>query len=92
MTNIQITDISRILDIGGYYGDYAADFDVDTILGEYVAALDQAAGPDIWVTRSGQVYAALDAAERARQIPWQELAEEIDLEQIARRHEIKADR
>lgn len=87
MTTTHITDIGHLLDLAGVYGDYAADFDTDAVLSDYVSALDDAAGEGVHVTRSGVVYAEVDQADRARELDWKALADDIDVTAILDRHQ-----
>lgn len=86
MTTTEITNISRLLDLGDVYGEHAADFDTEAVLRDYVAALNDAAGDGVYVTAAGIVYAELDQADRARNIDWKMLADDVDLTPILDRH------
>lgn len=84
----QITDISDLLDLTDWYGDYANDFDQVAVRADYVTALDEAAGPGVWVTDSGLVFADEGQVDRAREIDWAELVDDDELSAIAQRHDI----
>jgi len=97
-TTTEVTNISQLLDLSAALGDYASEYDTDAIVADYVqallAALDEmgrvhgtAGAAGVYVTRSGVVYADVDQAERAREIDWRELAEQVDFAAIAKRHE-----
>lgn len=84
----QIADVSDLLDLTDWYGGYGSHFDGAAVLADYVDALDAAAGDSVHVTRSGIVYADVEEAWRAREIDWHELAAQINLSQIAARHDL----
>lgn len=90
MTTTEITNVSQMLDLSDWYGDFAGDFDTEAVRAEYVAALNAAAGAGVYVTASGIVYAELEDADRACDIDWRELADSIDLDAIAQRHDKSA--
>lgn len=86
MTTTEITSISSLLDLSDVYGEHAADYDTEAVLRDYAAALDDAAGEGVYVTASGVVYAETDQADRARDIDWKALADDVDLAAILDRH------
>lgn len=89
-TTIEVTEISRLLDLSGVYGASVRDFDTDAIARDYLAAVNNAAQaiiPSVSVHANGTVTTALDDAERAREVDWREVTEAIDLAEIMLRHE-----
>ena len=59
-----------------------ADFDSEAIDDAILAQLNAAVAPFVVVQRDGKVFADEDAADDARQIDWNELLEQIDIDQL----------
>jgi hypothetical protein len=59
-----------------------ADFDAEAIDDAILAQLNAAVAPFVVIHRDGKVFAEEDAAEDARQINWNELLEQIDIDQL----------
>jgi hypothetical protein len=87
ITTTPITNIADLLDLTNYAGDFLADYDMDAIRSEYVAAIAAAAGDGIHVYANGDVIADLDRADNARDLDWRELTERIDVAAIFERHD-----
>jgi len=63
-----------------------ADFDAEAIDDAILAQLNAAVAPFVVVQRDGKVFADEDAADDARQIDWNELLEQIDIDQLIADH------
>jgi hypothetical protein len=87
-TTTQITNIAHLLDLTAYAGDFIADYDMDAVHAEYVAALNESAGAGITVHANGDVIAEIDRADVARDIDWKALADGIDAAPIFERHDL----
>jgi hypothetical protein len=59
-----------------------ADFDSKAIDDAILAELNAQVGPAVEVHRDGKVFADEDSAERAKQINWNELLGDIDIDQL----------
>lgn len=77
------------LDLVGYAGDFVADFDMDAIRADYLTLINDELPAGISVHANGQVYATLDQADNARDIRWHDFLEQLDVEPIFERHEVK---
>ena len=89
-TTTQITSLGDVLDLTGVFGDFAADYDTEAVTIAYTEALQDAAqqiAPSVTVHRNGMVFAEVPDADAAREIPWTEIAAEIDITPILAAHE-----
>lgn len=59
-----------------------ADFDSAAIDDAILAELNAKVGPAVQVHRDGKIFADEDSAERAAQINWNELLEQVDIDQL----------
>ena len=66
--------------------DVGADFDSEAIDDAILAELNAKVAPAVEVHRDGKVFADEDSAERARQINWNELLADIDIDQLIADH------
>lgn len=88
-TTTEITSIEHLLHVPDeYFAEFADDFDRDAIDAEFLDELDRLAGDGITVTASGLVFAEVgEPADRARELDWEALAEEVDVDAIVQRHD-----
>ena len=63
-----------------------ADFDSEAIDDAILAQLNAAVAPAVVVHRDGKVFADEDVAEEAKQINWNELLEQVDIDQLIADH------
>ena len=73
-----------------FYGDYAGDFDIDAINDEVLDELNAMLPRGVTVARNGMIFATIEAADEAREIDWRELLDQIDVDAIMIKHEIRA--
>jgi hypothetical protein len=88
-TTTQITQIDATFP-REWLGDYAADFDLDALDRDYVAALDAAAKQQcesLSVHANGMVFADVADCADVKAIDWKLLADEINVDEIAQRHD-----
>lgn len=74
----------------GFFGDYAGDFDIDAINDEVLDELNAMLPRGVTVARNGMIFATIEAADEAREIDWRELLDQIDVDAIMIKHEIRA--
>jgi hypothetical protein len=77
------------LDLTAYVGDFAGDFDMAKVRADYLTLINDELPEGITVHANGQVYATLDQADTARDIRWHDFLEQLDVEPIFERHEVK---
>lgn len=87
-TTTQITTLDPDFGLTSYAGDYAADFDMDAVRADYLAALNEAVDHDVMVAANGMVFASVAMADTARQIDWDTLHDSIDVAAIFQRHDV----
>ena len=73
-----------------FYGDFASDFDTEAIDAEVLAQLNILTPEGVSVAANGMVFATIEAADEAREIDWRELLDQIDVDAIMIKHEIRA--
>ena len=73
-----------------FFGDYAGDFDIDAINDEVLDELNAMLPRGVTVARNGMIFATIEAADEAREIDWRELLDQIDVDAIMIKHEIRA--
>lgn len=73
----------------GFFGDYAGDFDIDAINDEVLDELNAMLPRGVTVARNGMIFATIEAADEAREIDWRELLDQIDVDAIMIKHEIR---
>ena len=73
-----------------FFGDYAGDFDIDAINDEVLDELNAMLPRGVTVARNGMIVATIEAADEAREIDWRELLDQIDVDAIMIKHEIRA--
>ena len=73
-----------------FFGDYAGDFDIDAINDEVLDELNAMLPCGVTVARNGMIFATIEAADEAREIDWRELLDQIDVDAIMIKHEIRA--
>jgi hypothetical protein len=81
MTTLQITQIEIAIP-GEYYGGFVYDYDAEAIQSDFVAAINVVARkivPSLTVARNGMVFCDTEDADRAREINWAEIMDEINL-------------
>jgi hypothetical protein len=86
-TEIRIPDLTIE---PAYFGEFIDDFDVHAIQAEWLAALQDAArliAPSVTIHNPTYATAAMEDAEAAYQIDWDELRDGIDFDAIAQAHE-----
>ena len=88
MTTTQITNIAHLLDLTDYVNEFAGDYDMDAVHRDYVAAVERSAGDGITICGNGDVIADVDVADKARDIDWGALVEEVDIDAILQRHDV----
>jgi len=89
-TTTLITELPRQeLDLSGYAGDFADDFDMAEVQADYVSLINSRLPHGVTLHANGQVYATVEMADRAREINWRDLLNGLDVEPIFERHEVK---
>lgn len=88
MTTTQITNISHLLDLDAYAGDFLTDYDMDAVRADYLAQLNHDIPDGIVVYTNGDVIAEIKLAGVARQLDWRLLADGIDAAPIFERHDV----
>ena len=73
-----------------FYGGYAGHFDTDAINDEVLDELNAMLPRGVTVARNGMIFATIEAADEAREIDWRELLDQIDVDAIMIKHEIRA--
>ena len=73
-----------------YYGDFAHEYDTEAIDAEVLAQLNILTPEGVSVAANGMVFATIEAADEAREIDWRELLDQIDVDAIMIKHEIRA--
>lgn len=76
---------------GEIYGGFADQFDTSGVQADFVDALEALARvrvPSIYLARNGQVFVDLTDVDRALEIDWDDLKEEVDFESILIRNEV----
>lgn len=86
-TTTQITNIDRLLDLNDYVNEFVDDYNMDAVHRDYVRAIEDAAPDGITICLNGDVIAELGVAEIARDIDWEEIVGNIDIDKILERHE-----
>mgnify|MGYP001559894208 CR=1 FL=1 len=87
MTTTQITNITHLLDLTAYAGDFIADYDMDAVHTDYVSMLncDLPVGIDLYA--NGDVIAQVELADQARDIDWKAFVDDRDAAPIFERHD-----
>ena len=73
-----------------YYGDFAHEYDTEAIDAEVLAQLNILTPEGVSVAANGMVFATIEVADEAREIDWRELLDQIDVDAIMIKHEIRA--
>ena len=73
-----------------FYGDYAGDFDTDAINAEILTKLNAMLPDGVTIAANGMIFAEVEMADEAREIDWRELLDQIDVDAIMIKHEIRA--
>ena len=73
-----------------FFGGYAGHFDIDAINDEVLDELNAMLPRGVTVARNGMIFATIEAADEAREIDWRELLDQIDVDAIMIKHEIRA--
>jgi len=77
------------LDLSGYAGDFADDYDMDAVRADFISLINCELPDGISLCANGQVYATLDQADNARDIDWSDVCNRLNVEPIFERHEVK---
>ena len=72
------------------FGDFAHEYDTEAIDAEVLAQLNILTPEGVSVAANGMVFATIEAADEAREIDWRELLDQIDVDAIMIKHEIRA--
>ena len=73
-----------------FYGDFASDFDTVAINAEVLAKLNALLPDGVTIAANGMIFAEAEVADAAREIDWRELLDQIDVDAIMIKHEIRA--
>ena len=73
-----------------FFGDFAHEYDTEAIDAEVLAQLNILTPEGVSVAANGMVFATIEAADEAREIDWRELLDQIDVDAIMIKHEIRA--
>jgi hypothetical protein len=88
-TTTLITELPRQeLDLSGYAGDFADDYDMTEVHADYVSLINSRLPHGVTLHANGQVYATVEMANRAREINWHDLLNGLDVQPIFERHEL----
>ena len=87
MTTTHITNIAHRLDISDYAGAFVEDYDMEKINAEYLEKINQKLPVGIVVAANGDVISDLEVAGWAREIYWDEITNEIDVDEIFERND-----
>lgn len=69
-----------------YYADVGADFDTEAVDDAILARLNELVPVGVVVHRNGKAFADPDVADIARELDWQHLLSQIDIDQILADH------
>lgn len=86
-TTTQITNISHLLDLTDYAGEFIADYDMDAVHADYVELLNCDLPDGITLYANGDVIADVDLADEARDIDWADLTNRRAVDPIFERHD-----
>ena len=73
-----------------FYGDYAGDFDTDAINAEILTKLNAMLPDGVTIAANGMIFAEVEMADEAREIDYREVLDQIDVDAIMIKHEIRA--
>ena len=73
-----------------FYGDFASDFDTVAINAEVLAKLNALLPDGVTIAANGMIFAEAEVADAAREIDYSELLDQIDVDAIMIKHEIRA--
>ena len=73
-----------------YYGDFAHEYDTEAIDAEVLAQLNALLPDGVTIAANGMIFAEAEVADEAREIDWRELLDQIDVDAIMIKHEIRA--
>ena len=73
-----------------FYGDFANDFDTVAINAEVLAKLNALLPDDVTIAANGMIFVEAEAVDAAREIDYREVLDQIDVDAIMIKHEIRA--
>ena len=73
-----------------FYGDFASDFDTVAINAEVLAKLNALLPDGVTIAANGMIFAEAEVADAAREIDYREVLDQIDVDAIMIKHEIRA--
>ena len=71
-----------------YYGDSAADYNIDAINAAVCDAINAMLPEGVSLARNGMIYAEVEMADTAREINYRELLDQIDVASIVEQHQV----
>jgi hypothetical protein len=85
MSQVEVGTVSYTVS-ADYFATVGADFDTEAVDNAVLAELNRLVPMGVVVHRNGKAYADEDVAEIAREIDWEKLLKQIDVDQILADH------